>query len=76
LEVFLEHTPDLDRQDCITLGPCRQPAGIGLARGMGMIGRRGHRQHAADRLDPVGGAVIVDEGDHGRNRRSSSAIAK
>src|SRR6185437_1173909 len=34
------------------------------------------RQHLADRLDPVGVAVFVDERRHGLNRRSSSAWAK
>ena len=34
------------------------------------------RQHPADRLDPIRPAVIVDEGDHGLCRRSSSARAK
>ena len=43
---------------------------------MGVIGRRGDRQHPADRLDPVRLAVIVDRGNHGLNRRSSSAWAK
>ena len=35
-----------------------------------------NRQDFADRLDPMRFAVIVDEGDHGLNRRSSSAWAK
>ena len=43
---------------------------------MVVVGRRGDRQHLADRLDPVRLAVIVDERDHGLNRRSSSAWAK
>src|SRR5271170_6619832 len=43
---------------------------------MGVIGRQGDRQHLADRLDPMRLAVIVDEGNHGLNRRSSSAWAK
>ena len=43
---------------------------------MRMIGRWGDRQHPADRLDPIRPAVIVDEGDHGLCRRSSSAWAK
>jgi hypothetical protein len=42
---------------------------------MRMAGRRGDRQLAADRLGPVDPAVIVDEGDHGFDRRSSSAAA-
>ena len=41
-----------------------------------LVGRRGDRQHLADRLDPVRLAMIVDERDHGLNRRSSSAWAK
>ena len=48
---------------------------VGLADVI-MVGRRGNRQHLADRLDPVSLAMIVDEGDHGLNRRSSSAWAK
>src|ERR1700723_1256072 len=43
---------------------------------IGVIGRQGDRQHPADRLDPMRLAVIVDEGNHGLNRRSSSAWAK
>src|SRR6202167_3240167 len=43
---------------------------------MGVIGRQGDRQHPADRLDPLRLAVIVDERNHGLNRRSSSAWAK
>jgi hypothetical protein len=76
VEVRLEHAPDLDHQRRVRASPSRQLAGISLPRGMGVIGRRGDRQHAADRLDPVGLPVIVDEGDHVRDRRSSSAIAK
>src|SRR5690606_8202891 len=41
-----------------------------------MIGRRGDRQQFADRLDPVITAILIDERDHLRNGRSSSAIAK
>jgi hypothetical protein len=35
-----------------------------------------YRQHLADRLDPIRPTVIVDERDHGLNRRSSSAWAQ
>src|ERR1700757_4162958 len=41
-----------------------------------MVGGRGNRRDLADRLDPMRLAVIVDERDHGLNRRSSSAWAK
>src|SRR5438270_1978815 len=43
---------------------------------MGAVGRWGNRQHFADRLDPIRATVIVDEGDHRLNGRSSSAWAK
>ena len=75
-EVRLEHAPDLDHQGRVAPDPCRPLAGVGTPHGTGVIGRRGDRQHPADRLDPVGGAVIVNEGDHRLNGRSSSAWAK
>jgi len=75
-EVRLIHPPDLDHQRGIPPGSRRQPLWISPPSGMGGIRRWGDRQHAADRLDPVDGAMLVDEGDHGLDRRSSSAIAK
>ena len=54
----------------------RSSVGIAAASDMRIVGRRGDRQHLADRLNPVGGAVIVNEGDHRLNGRSSSAWAK
>ena len=51
------------------VGPSGAPGGVGV------VCRRGDRQDPADRLDPVGLTMIVDEGDHGLNRRSSSAWA-
>ena len=44
--------------------------------GMTVKGRRGDRQNTADRLDPIDLAMLLDEGDHLRNGRSSSAWAK
>ena len=52
-EVLVVHAADLDLHSGIAMGPCRQPARIGAPGGMGMIRRRGDRQDAADRLDPV-----------------------
>ena len=43
---------------------------------MRIVGRRGDRQHLADRLDPIRLPMIVEERDHGFTRRSSSARAK
>ena len=53
--------------------PGRPPGRIAPLGHMVVVGRWGDRQHTADRLDPVGLPVILDEGDHGLNRRSSSA---
>jgi hypothetical protein len=75
-EVRLEHAPDLGLQGRIALGAARQLLRVGSSRDMGVIRRRGDRQDPADRLDPVGVPMLVDEGDHDLNRRSSSAIAK
>jgi hypothetical protein len=75
-EVLLEHAPDLDHEHRVALGAGRQLGGISPPGSMRVVGRRGDRQQPADRLDPVDGAVLVDEGDHERDRRSSSAIAK
>jgi hypothetical protein len=75
-EVLIEDAPDLDLQRNILPGARRQPGGIPPLGRMGVIGRGGDRQDLADRLDPMRPTMIVDEGDHGLDRRSSSAIAK
>ena len=75
-EVLLEYAPDLDLQIGVAAKPVGQTGGIASPGEMGMISRRGDRQNLADRLDPVGLTMIVDEGNHGLNRRSSSACAK
>ena len=49
-----------------------RPAGRAPFGDMGVVGRGGDRQDLADRLDPMRPTMIVDEGDHGLNRRSSS----
>lgn len=61
---------------CIPSCPSRQPAGVDALGDMVVVGRRGDRQHLADRLNPMRLAVIVDERDRGLNRRSSFAWAK
>src|SRR3954453_10795661 len=75
-EVLIVHAPDFGPQGDIAPRPCGQLTRISAPGGVGAIRRRGDRQNAADRLDPVAGAVLVDKGDHGLNRRSSSAWAK
>ena len=77
---FLEAVPGLCNQAALTTaygeGPCGQLTRIDAPGDVGAIRRRGDRQNTADRLDPVHSAVLVNEGDHGLNRRSSSAWAK
>jgi len=75
-EVRLAHPPDLLHEHQVMLGAGRGLGGISALREAGVVGRRGDRQDPADRLDPVDFTMIVDEGDHGFERRSSSAIAK
>ena len=75
-EVFLEDPTNFDLQRGVASRAGRQPGGIGALGDMGPISRRGDRQYLADRLDPMDPTMIVDEGDHGLNRRSSSAWAK
>jgi hypothetical protein len=75
-EVRIEYAPDVGLQDEVAPGPGRQPGRVGAPGDMGAVRRRGDRQHLADRLDPVGPAMVVDEGDHRFSGRSSSAWAK
>src|SRR5207302_120773 len=49
---------------------------VGAPGSVRAVGGWGDRQHAADRLDPICPTMIVDEGDHRLNGRSSSAWAK
>jgi hypothetical protein len=56
--------------------PRRTPRRIPGEELVPKVRRRGDRQHAADRLDPVRRAVVVDERHHYFARRSSSAGAK
>jgi len=44
----------------VATGARRGLRGIGPADDMGMVGRLGDRQLAADRLDPMDRAMIVD----------------
>src|SRR5690606_2682953 len=73
---LVPHAPDLGHQRVVDLCPPRTQRRIRLARRMRVIRRRGDRQYLADRLDPVVGAVVIDEGLHRFERRSSSAWAK
>ncbi|TYL85883.1 amino acid ABC transporter ATP-binding protein [Bradyrhizobium cytisi] len=41
---------------------------------MGMVGRGGDRQDLADRLDPMRPTMIVNEGDHGLDRRAAELL--
>ncbi len=76
LEVLIEHASNLHAQRCIPLDARRRRVRATPPRGVRVIAGRGDLQHTTDRLDPVSPAIIVYEGDHGLNRRSSSAWAK
>jgi hypothetical protein len=60
----------------IALGAIRGQVWVAGDRSMRIVGRRGDRQNTADRLDPEDLTMLFNEGDHLRNGRSSSAIAK
>src|SRR5919202_1439961 len=75
-EVLVEHTLDLALEHLVSLGPLAALGRIAALGGVLVVSGRGDRQHLADRLDPVGLTMRVDEGDHGLKRRSSSALAK
>ncbi len=69
-------TLNLRHQGIITLGTRRAQRRIVLYRNMTAITGRGNLQHLADRLDPVGVAMPVDERPQDLSLRSSSAWAK
>src|SRR5215207_8075821 len=75
-EIGRVHPLDLLHEHLVLPSPRRGLGRIGTLREAGVVARRGDPQHPADRLDPVDLTMIVDEGDHGFERRSSSAIAK
>ena len=76
LEIAVEYAPNLAAQNGVPSHAGGRRFGPTSARDVLVVRRRGDRQDPADRLDPVDIAMIVDEGDQGLNRRSSSAWAK
>jgi hypothetical protein len=67
---------NLRQQNCILFGTRTAEFRSALLGGMATITRRGDLQHSADRLDPEGIAMLVDEFDQDLSLRSSSAWAK
>src|SRR5262249_28808558 len=63
-------------QDRILLGAGRPLRRIPLLHFVAVVRRWGDRQEAADRLDPIGVPMLINEGHHHFGRRSSSACAK
>jgi hypothetical protein len=76
LQVLVVHALHLGQHLGIALGSRGQQRWIALACRVTPICRRGDLQRSADRLDPQTSAVLVDEGIHFLNWRSSSAWAK
>lgn len=75
-EVLLECPQCLGHHRGIAPWPRRLPGRVAAAGGMRVVGGWGDRQQLADRHKPACLAMIVDEGNHGLNRRSSSALAE
>jgi hypothetical protein len=63
-QVLVVHALHLRQQARISLGSRGQQRRVALARRVAPVRRRGDLQRAADRLDPVSSAVLVDEGVH------------
>ena len=60
-EVLLEDPLNLDLQFSVPPRTGRTLTGVDPLGDMRMVGRRGDRQHLADRLDPIRFPMIVDE---------------
>lgn len=76
LHVGVPDPLDMHHQQFIALGTGRAEFRIALTGRMAAICRGGDPQDLADRLDPVGITLMVDEGVQDFSRRSSSAWAK
>ena len=72
----LPHPRDMPSIDHVLPVTRRPPVRVGLAGLVLVVGRRGDRQHLADRLDLALIAMLIDERDHHLRWRSSSAAAK
>src|SRR5690606_25062272 len=76
LHVGSPHTFDVRSQCTVTLCALTSQGRVALLGGVAPIARRGDLQHLADRLDPVGLSMLIDEALQDFRRRSSSAWAK
>jgi hypothetical protein len=74
--VLPPHRSDVTAERVVPARAPRPPVGPPLTGPQVLVQRRADRQHRADRLDPRGGPVLVDEAHHHFVRRSSSAWAK
>jgi len=63
-QVLVVHALQLRQQQGIASGSRGQQRRAALARRVAPVRRRGNLQRAADRLDPVTSAMLVDEGVH------------
>src|SRR5690606_38586317 len=75
-EVLGKDPHDLRLEGLITLASGRSPGRIAALGNVFVVAGWGDRQNPADRLDPISIPVLINEGDHRLNGRSSSAWAK
>ncbi len=76
LHVLVPHSRDLRLQRVVAAGASAAPLRLATTRRMASIAQRGDLQDLADRLDPEGVAMGIDEVPQDLSRRSSSAWAK
>ena len=74
--IGLPDTLDLRLEGVVCPGARTSPIRIVLLGGMALVARRGNLQNFADRLDPAGVTVLVDEAFHYLSLRPGSAWAK
>lgn len=76
LHVGPPDTLDLGLQDLIAFGTSAAFGRITKLRSMASVARRGDPQYLADRLDPEGVAMLINEGLQDLNRRSSAYFGR
>ena len=74
--VIFKDPQDLGAQRIVTARPVGLSRRVGPLRQMAVVGGRGDRQHAADRLDPMHPPMRIDERHRHFDRRSSIRLGQ